>query len=64
MIEKTQIKTALCDSRLADELLAKELKDLVTKTIAPFKYTRALEFVDSLPKTEKGKIQRFKLRQV
>ena len=48
----------------ADELLAKELQDFVKKTIAPFKYPRALDFVDSLPKTETGKIQRFKLRQV
>jgi 2-aminobenzoate-CoA ligase len=47
-----------------DELLAKELQDFVKKTIAPFKYPHALEFVDSLPKTENGKIQRFKLRQV
>ena len=64
MIEKTQIKTVLCDARLVDELLAKELQDFVKKTIAPFKYPRALDFVDSLPKTETGKIQRFKLRQV
>ena len=48
----------------ADELLAKELQDFVKKTIAPFKYPRALDFVDSLPKTETGKIQRFKLRQI
>ena len=49
---------------LADELLVKELQDFVKKTIAPFKYPRALDFVDSLQKTETGKIQRFKLRQV
>lgn len=30
----------------------------------PIKYPLAMNFVDSLPKTEKGKIQRFKLRQV
>jgi 2-aminobenzoate-CoA ligase len=48
----------------ADELLEKELQDFVKKTIAHFKYPRALDFVDSLPKTETGKIQRFKLRQV
>ena len=48
----------------ADELLTKELQDFVKKTIAPFKYHRALDFVDSLPKTETGKIQRFKLTHV
>ena len=48
----------------ADEQLAKELQDFVKKTIAPFKYPRAREFVDSLPITEKGKIPRLKLRQV
>ena len=32
-------------------------------TIAPYKYPRAIEFVDALPRTETGKLQRFKLRQ-
>ena len=44
-------------------ILVKELQDFVKNSIAPYKYPRALEFVDSLPKTETGKIQRFKLRQ-
>ena len=43
---------------------ARLLQDFVKITNAPFKYPRALDFVDSLPKTEAGKIQRFKLRQV
>lgn len=43
--------------------VVKELQDHVKNTIAPFKYPRAVEFVDSLPKTGTGKIQRFKLRQ-
>jgi 2-aminobenzoate-CoA ligase len=30
--------------------------------IAPYKYPRAVEFVDALPRTETGKVQRFKLR--
>lgn len=41
----------------------KELQDHVKNTIAPFKYPRAVEFVDTLPKTGTGKIQRFKLRE-
>jgi 2-aminobenzoate-CoA ligase len=35
----------------------------VKASIAPFKYPREIEFVDSLPRTETGKLQRFKLRQ-
>jgi len=35
----------------------------VKRTIGPWKYPRWIEFVDSLPKTATGKIQRFKLRE-
>jgi len=41
----------------------KELQDFVKAEIAPFKYPRAIEFVRELPRTETGKVQRFKLRQ-
>jgi 2-aminobenzoate-CoA ligase len=41
----------------------KELQDYVKAQIAPFKYPRAIEFVADLPRTETGKVQRFKLRQ-
>ena len=40
----------------------KRLQDHVKATIAPFKYPRAVTFVDALPKTQTGKIQRFRLR--
>lgn len=43
--------------------LARALQDFVKASIAPYKYPRAVEFVDSLPKTESGKVQRFVLRQ-
>jgi 2-aminobenzoate-CoA ligase len=46
----------------ADEAMAKALQDFVKQTIAPYKYPRAVEFRDSLPRTETGKLQRFKLR--
>jgi benzoate-CoA ligase len=39
-----------------------ELKLHVKAKLAPFKYPRWVEFVDELPKTATGKIQRFKLR--
>jgi 2-aminobenzoate-CoA ligase len=38
------------------------LQEHVKKAIAPYKYPRAIEFVDVLPRTETGKLQRFKLR--
>jgi 2-aminobenzoate-CoA ligase len=41
----------------------KRLQDHVKSVIAPYKYPRAVIFVDALPKTETGKLQRFKLRQ-
>lgn len=39
-----------------------ELKAFVKDKLAPYKYPRQIEFVKELPKTEAGKIQRFKLR--
>jgi 2-aminobenzoate-CoA ligase len=39
------------------------LQDHVKAMLAPFKYPRQIEFVDKLPRTETGKLQRFKLRQ-
>ncbi|MFZ5510055.1 MAG: AMP-binding protein [Pseudomonadota bacterium] len=43
--------------------LAKELQEFVKRTIAPYKYPRAIEFREALPRTETGKVQRFKLRE-
>ena len=40
-----------------------ELKQFVKDRLAPYKYPRQIEFVDDLPKTATGKIQRFKLRE-
>ncbi|HYD58539.1 MAG TPA: AMP-binding protein [Burkholderiales bacterium] len=40
----------------------KKLQDHVKQAIAPYKYPREIEFVDALPRTETGKLQRFKLR--
>jgi 2-aminobenzoate-CoA ligase len=44
--------------------LVKDLQDHVKRTIAPYKYPRAIEFVDVLPRTETGKLQRFRLREM
>jgi len=46
-----------------DRLRIKSLQDHVKTTIAPYKYPRAIAFVDALPKTATGKLQRFKLRE-
>lgn len=45
------------------DTLVKELQDHVKGTIAPYKYPRAIEFLDALPRTATGKVQRFRLRQ-
>lgn len=42
--------------------LVKTLQDWVKSTIAPYKYPRVIEFADALPRTETGKLQRFRLR--
>ena len=39
------------------------LKAFVKEKLAAYKYPRAIEFVDELPKTATGKIQRFRLRE-
>ncbi|HRO62066.1 MAG TPA: 2-aminobenzoate-CoA ligase, partial [Burkholderiaceae bacterium] len=49
--------------RDADDALVAELQDFVRKTIAPYKYPRAIEFRASLPRTATGKLQRFRLRE-
>jgi 2-aminobenzoate-CoA ligase len=46
-----------------DALMAKTLQDHVKATIAPYKYPRSVKFVTALPKTQTGKIQRFRLRE-
>ena len=43
--------------------LAKELQDFVKAEIAPYKYPRRIEFVEKLPRTDTGKLQRFRLRE-
>jgi 2-aminobenzoate-CoA ligase len=45
------------------EALARELQDHVKAAIAPYKYPREVEFVEALPKTATGKLQRFALRR-
>ncbi|HNQ58176.1 MAG: 2-aminobenzoate-CoA ligase [Rhodocyclaceae bacterium] len=64
--ERGQIVKAvvvLREGHAPGEAMAKALQDFVKQAIAPYKYPRAVEFADALPRTETGKLQRFKLRQ-
>lgn len=46
------------------EPTVKELQAYVKREIAPYKYPRAIEFVENLPRTQTGKLQRFRLREM
>ena len=48
----------------AGDAMAKALQEHVKQTIAPYKYPRAVEFIDSMPRTETGKLQHFRLRRM
>ena len=64
--ERGQIVSAfivLKQGARSDDVEVKLLQDHVKATIAPYKYPRAIDFVEALPKTQTGKIQRFKLRE-
>jgi 2-aminobenzoate-CoA ligase len=46
-----------------DTTMTKSLQEFVKAEVAPYKYPRAIEYVTSLPKTDTGKLQRFRLRE-
>jgi acetyl-CoA synthetase len=54
----------LKDPTAGNEELVKELQEHVKYMTAPYKYPRAIEFIDELPKTTSGKIRRIELRQL
>jgi 2-aminobenzoate-CoA ligase len=63
--ERGQIVKAvvvLREGHAPSDALVRELQDFVKQAIAPYKYPRAVEFVAALPRTETGKLQRFRLR--
>lgn len=65
--ERGQIVKAfvvLREGRAPGPTMGKTLQDFVKQTIAPYKYPRAVSFVDRLPRTETGKLQRFRLREL
>jgi 2-aminobenzoate-CoA ligase len=54
----------LRDGVAGDEVVTAQLQDFVKQRIAPYKYPRRVVFVDQLPKTTTGKLQRFRLREL
>ncbi|CAB3690864.1 Benzoate--CoA ligase [Paraburkholderia phenoliruptrix] len=61
---KTRAFVVLKREFAGSEILEDELKAFVKERLAPHKYPRDIVFVDDLPKTATGKIQRFKLREL
>ncbi len=53
----------LADGHQPGEAMALTLQTFVKETIAPYKYPRSVRFTVALPKTQTGKIQRFRLRE-
>jgi 2-aminobenzoate-CoA ligase len=65
--ERGQVVTAfvvLKTGHDGDAAMARALQDFVKQIIAPYKYPRVIRFVATLPRTETGKLQRFRLRQM
>ena len=59
-LTKTKAFVVLKAGHQADEAM---LKAFVKEKLAPYKYPRSIEFIEELPKTATGKIQRFRLRE-
>ena len=57
-----QAHVVLAEGFAADEATVLRLQSHVKETIAPYKYPRSVVFTETLPKTQTGKIQRFRLR--
>jgi 2-aminobenzoate-CoA ligase len=57
-----QAHVVLQNDVVADDATARRLQDHVKASIAPYKYPRSVKFTDALPKTQTGKVQRFRLR--
>ncbi len=62
-LTKTKAFVVLKPGHAADARLEETLKAFVKDKLAPYKYPRYIEFINELPKTATGKIQRFRLRE-
>ncbi|HAQ35244.1 MAG TPA: 2-aminobenzoate-CoA ligase, partial [Alphaproteobacteria bacterium] len=64
--ERGMVVTAhivLKDGHTGNDSMTADLQAFVKRTIAPYKYPRRIVYTDTLPKTQTGKIQRFRLRE-
>ena len=65
-LERGMIVKAYCVVKAGvtpSDALKRELQDHVKSRLAPYKYPREIDFLEHLPRTETGKLQRFKLKQ-
>jgi 2-aminobenzoate-CoA ligase len=65
--ERGQVVTAfvvLKPGHAGDAAMTSELQAFVKQTIAPYKYPRSVRYLATLPRTETGKLQRFRLRDI
>jgi benzoate-CoA ligase len=62
-LTKTKAFVVLKSGHAPGVALEETLKAFVKDKLAPYKYPRYIEFIDELPKTATGKIQRFRLRE-
>ncbi|MGE5168849.1 MAG: benzoate-CoA ligase family protein [Rudaea sp.] len=60
--QRVKAFVVLKPSHAGDVAMTAALQDFVKRTIAPYKYPRAIQYLESLPRTETGKLQRFRLR--
>ena len=58
-----QAHVVLVDGLVGDDDCVKRLQEFVKNDIAPYKYPRSIRFIDELPKTATGKVQRFRLKE-
>ncbi len=66
-LERGMVVKAFCvlkEGHAPSSALIQELQDHVKTHLAPYKYPRIIECVDQLPRTQTGKLQRFKLKQL
>ena len=62
-LTKPKAFVVLREGYAADESLAEEIKIFVKTRIATYKYPRWVEFIDSIPKNDRGKTDRKKLKE-
>jgi len=62
-LDKTKAFVVLRDGVIVSESTADELREYAKEKLSPYKYPRFIEFVDELPKTGLGKVDRLQLKQ-